>query len=120
VLTLVETTFGEDPADRAREALTNDLLKLAKRAQEYYRRTQADCGGGYSFVGLKADRVGINKLCFPSVVPATSNGTFTVMTSGTRSSVVLSGCGTFNGTNGSALLIIAYVFPDSIRLVNQN
>jgi hypothetical protein len=116
VLTLVETTFGDDPTDQAREALANDLLRLAKRAQEYYRRPWSKNGGGGSFAMLSASRSGMALLVSPNNSATTVNGCFAIMTAGSVTSVVLRGVGSFTGEDGGRIQIQASVFPDSVYI----
>jgi hypothetical protein len=77
-------------------------------------------GGGNSFIGLTADRAGMEKLSFPSVVRSSCNGQFIISTGGTATSVVLSGTGAFIGTNDALIEITAQVFPDSVYLNFNN
>ena len=56
------TMFTDNAVNANRDAVTNDLVNLAARAQQYYRRPTALGGGGNSFVGLTADAAGLTKL----------------------------------------------------------
>ena len=46
------TMFNDSATSANRDAVTNDLVNLASRAQQYYRRPTALGGGGGSFTGL--------------------------------------------------------------------
>jgi len=71
-----------------RESLGNDLLNMAARAHEYYRKPQTVGGGGRSFVGLTKDAAGLAKL---SRNPVNDNGSYSIFTAGTSSMVELEG-----------------------------
>jgi Tfp pilus assembly protein PilE len=109
------TMFQDNAVSANRDAVTNDLVNLASRAQQYYRRPTALGGGGNSFVGLTADAAGLAKLTSKST---NANGTYSIMTAGTSTSVVLKGVGTEKGSNGSAIEVRMSVFSDS-TYVNQ-
>lgn len=111
------TMFQDNAVSANRDAVTNDLVNLASRAQQFYRRPSALGGGGNSFVGLTADAAGLAKL---TAKPTNANGSYSVMTAGTSTSVVLKGVGTEKGTNGSALEVQISVFADSTFVAQQN
>src|SRR5512139_2307107 len=48
------TMFNDSAVSANRDAVTNDLVNLASRAQQYYRRPTALGGGGGSFANLTA------------------------------------------------------------------
>ena len=59
------TMFTDNAVNANRDAVTNDLVNLAARAQQFYRRPTALGGGGNSFIGLTADAAGLRKLDQP-------------------------------------------------------
>ncbi|MEK7671229.1 MAG: hypothetical protein AAB344_03305, partial [Bacteroidota bacterium] len=73
------TMFTDSAISANRDAVTNDLVNLASRAQQFYRRPSALAGGGNSFVGLTADGPGLAKLTSKST---NANGTYSVITAG--------------------------------------
>jgi Tfp pilus assembly protein PilE len=103
------TMFTDNAVNANRDAVTNDLVNLAARAQQFYRRPTALGGGGNSFVGLTADATGLRKLTNRGT---NANGVYTIKTAGTGTSVVLNGVGTeyANGTN--KVTMDMYVFND--------
>lgn len=109
------TMFVDNAVSSNRDAVTMDLMNLASRAQVYYRKPAMMGGGGNSFVGLTADAAGLAKLTSKAT---NSNGSYSVMTAGTSTSVVLKGVGVEQGTNGSAIEVRVSVFSDSL-FVNQ-
>ena len=112
----VGITMFEDNAIMAnRDAVTSDLVNLASRAQMYYRRPASLGGGGNSFVGLTADAPGLAKLTSKST---NANGSYSIITLGTPTSVVLKGIGTEKGSNGTVIDVRMTVFSDSMY-VNQ-
>ncbi len=112
----VGLTMFEDHAIMAnRDGVTSDLVNFASRAQMYYRRPASLAGGGNSFVGLTADVPGLAKLTSKST---NANGSYSIITAGTSTSVVLKGIGTEKGTNGTVIDVRMSVFSDSMY-VNQ-
>ena len=49
------TMFNDSATSANRDAVTNDLINLASRAQQYYRRPTALGGGGGSFATLSGN-----------------------------------------------------------------
>lgn len=111
------TMFQDNAISANRDAVTNDLVNLASRAQQYYRRPAALGGGGNSFVGLTADAAGLAKLTSKTT---NANGTYSIITAGTSTSVVLKGVGTEKGSDGSAIDVRISVFSDSTYVAQQN
>lgn len=111
------TMFQDNAVSANRDAVTNDLVNLASRAQQFYRRPTALGGGGNSFVGLTADAAGLAKLTSKS---SNANGTYSITTAGTTASVILQGLGVEKGTNGSAINVTMSVFPDSTFVAQNN
>jgi hypothetical protein len=92
------TMFTDSAVSANRDAVTNDLVNLAARAQQYYRRPTALGGGGGSFTGLTANTAGLQKLTNRA---SNANGAYTIKTAGDDTKVVLQGVGTelADGTN---------------------
>lgn len=109
------TMFQDNAVSANRDAVTNDLVNLASRAQQFYRRPTALGGGGNTFTGITGDAAGLAKLTSKA---SNANGTYSVLTAGTTTSVVLKGLGVEKGTNGSAIQVQMSVFADS-TFVNQ-
>lgn len=85
------TMFTDNAVNANRDAVTNDLVNLAARAQQFYRRPTALGGGGNSFVGLTADVAGLTKLTNKAT---NANGVYTIKTAGTTTGVTIRGVGT--------------------------
>ena len=114
------TMFSDSAISANRDALTNDLVNLASRAQQYFRRPVALGGGGYTFSGLTADATGLSRL---TNKPSNGNGTYsiTVAGSGTGTSASLTIKGIGNELNNvTAVQVQAKVWPDrdSVWMVN--
>ena len=116
------TMFSDSATNANRDAMVNDLVNLASRAQQFYRRPTSLGGGGNSFLGLTADAPGIAKL---TNKPVNGNGSYYIITKGTSagtgSIVELEGLGNETGTNGtSAVLVHIKVYPstDSVWTLN--
>lgn len=119
------TMFTDNAISANRDAVSNDLVNLAARAQQYYRRPTSLGGGGGQFTGLTADQPGFAKL---SNIPWGSNsanlqtggnnanGCYTISAAGTQTTLQLQGIGTEKiGTQYVTMQM--YVFPDRDSLV---
>ena len=111
------TMFTDNAVNANRDAVTNDLVNLAARAQQYYRRPTALGGGGNSFVGLSGTTV-LAKLTNRS---ANANGSYAIQTAGTATGVVIRGVGTEHADASNFVTMDIYVFndkADSVVLVH--
>jgi ABC-type lipoprotein release transport system permease subunit len=111
------TIFTDSALDSNRDAVTNDLVNLAARAQQYYRRPTSLDGGGNSFEGLTADAAGLAKL---TEKPTNANGVYSIKSAGTATGLVIEGVGTetVDGTNRVTLKIyVSSTKPDSVVIV---
>ena len=86
------TMFSDSAISANRDAVSNDLVNLAARAQQYYRRPTALGGGGNSFVGLAASAAGLARLT-NMAGGANANGTYSISTAGTANQVSIQGVG---------------------------
>jgi hypothetical protein len=112
------TMFTDNAISANRDAVTNDLVNLAARAQQFYRRPTALGGGGNSFVGLTADAAGLRKLTNRE---QNANGTYSITSAGTATAVVLQGIGTemVDGTNYVTMEIhVSNTKSDSVVIVH--
>src|SRR5512142_11071 len=101
------TMFSDNAISANRDAVSNDLVNLAARAQQYYRRPTALGGGGNSFVGLTADAAGLAKLTNMGAA-GNSNGTYSISSAGTANQVEITGVGKEQvGGNKVTMKIIA-------------
>lgn len=93
------TMFSDNAVSANRDAVSNDLVNLAARAQQYYRRPTALGGGGNDFKGLTLEKLTNMKN------GQNANGTYTVGTivNGADGSVIIHGVGTETGTDGTPL-----------------
>jgi hypothetical protein len=112
------TMFTDNAISANRDAVTNDLVNLAARAQQFYRRPTALGGGGNNFTGLTADAAGLRKLTNRET---NANGTYSITSAGTATSVVLQGVGTemVDGTNYVTMEIhVSNTKSDSVVIVH--
>ena len=86
--------FGASAASANLEAVSNDLLNLASRAQQFYVKPTGMGGGGNSFVGLTADDKGLKKL---TAKANNDNGIYTIVSEGTADDVIIQGAGNQDG-----------------------
>lgn len=110
--------FNDQAASSNLDAVTADLVNLASRAQQHYRRPTAMGGGGGSFALLTADAAG---MAYLTTQPSNENGDYTISTAGNATSVSLQGVGTEDGdgdnTNCTATV---QVWADSIAVTISN
>ena len=111
------TMFSDNAVSANKDAVTNDLVNLASRAQQYYRRPQALGGGGGTFAGLTADAAGLAKLTSKA---KNSNGSYVVRTAGDATSVELEGFGTEKGTDAQPINVRMIVLADSTSVQFMN
>jgi Tfp pilus assembly protein PilE len=111
------TMFQDSAISANRDSVTSDLVNLAARAQEYYRRPTTQGGGGNSFVGLTANAAGLARLTSKA---SNANGSYDITTAGTATTVVLQGTGVEKGSDGSAILVTMNVFADSTYATHSN
>lgn len=95
-------------------ALKNDLLHIAFKAQEYYHKPLAFRGGGLSFRGITADQAGFKKLRIQS---QNENGSFKIISSGDDQCLNIQAIGKDdNDGDGKNLTIEISIYPDSMRI----
>jgi hypothetical protein len=105
------TMFQDNAISANRDAVTNDLVALGVRAQQYYRRPPAVGGGGTSFENLTMEKL---------VGPASGsqwvnpNGKYELDGSGTKTEVDLKGIG-FEINKGTFVEVHCRVTPDSLQ-----
>ena len=105
------TMFTDNALNANRDAVTNDLVNLAARAQQYYRRPTALGGGGNSFSGLTLANL-TNR-------PTNGNGTYSLPTVAAHG-VTIRGVGTESISAGQYVTMEIFVSDskaDSVGLV---
>jgi hypothetical protein len=112
------TMFSDSAINANRDALCGDLVILASRAQEFYRRPTALNGGGNSFDLLTTDAIA--RL---TDQPRNGNGSYFIETAGsgtgTNAVVVIKGIGT-ELNNGSSVAVHVFVYPGRDSMVTIN
>jgi len=86
------TMFQDNAVDQNRSAVISDLTTLAAKGQQYYAKPTTLGGGGNSFVGLTADAPGLGLLASTAFTD-NANGTYTIKTAGTATTLVVHGVG---------------------------
>ena len=86
------TMFQDNAVSASRDAVTNDLVQLAAKAQQNYRKPASLGGGGNSFASLTADAAGMLVLV-STAFSDNDNGTYTISTAGDAASVEFTGVG---------------------------
>ena len=102
--------FQDNAISANRDAVTNDLVNLGARAQQYYRRPPALGGGGNSFLGCTID-----KLAGPIGGSSwiNQNGTYSISGTATATEVTINGLGT-EKSGGSPVHVTCRVTADSL------
>jgi Tfp pilus assembly protein PilE len=108
------TMFQDNAVSANRDAVTNDLVNLAARAQQFYRRPAALGGGAQSFVLLTADATGLARL---TSKPTNANGTYEITGAGTATYVGITGTGTEKADGTNPIEMRMDVFADSTAIV---
>jgi hypothetical protein len=104
------TMFQDNAISANRDAVTNDLVNLGARAQQFYRRPVALGGGGNSFAGV----TDISKLTQPTTggVWTNPNGSYSVLDNDSAH-VTLQGVG-IEKTGGQNVTVQCRVTADSL------
>lgn len=111
--------FQDNAVIKNREAMSNDLVQLAVRAQQYYYRPLSMAGGGQSFTGLTADAAGMLRLVSTGY-SNNDNATYTITTAGDASQVIIQGVGKTQLEDGSFPTLTLTVTPgeQTISILN--
>ncbi len=112
------TMFSDSAINANRDALSNDLVNLASRAQQFYRRPTSLGGGGNSF-----DLLTTSAITLLTNKPTNANGSYFIETagagSGSNALLVITGVG-HEVYNGSAVSVEVFVYADRDSLVTLN
>ena len=106
------TMFQDNAVSANRDAVTNDLVNLAARAQQYYRRPTALGGGQGSFASCVFSQL--------SSKPTNANGSY-VLSGAVLASVTLTGTGVETGNdNTTPVEVEMIVYADSMTTTVSN
>ncbi|HDQ00333.1 MAG TPA: hypothetical protein ENN22_14295 [bacterium] len=106
------TIFAATAASANLDAVIDDLLQLASRAQLYYHQPELN-GAGNSFVNISMKDI--------SSEAVNSNGVYSIKTAGSARQVVLQGIGTRDGDgDGTNCTAFIEVFADSVAITIAN
>ena len=108
--------FQDNAISANRDAVTNDLVNLGARAQQFYRRPVSLGGGGNNFATLTMDKlagpIGGGSWTNP-------NGTYSIDGSPTATSVDLKGIGT-EKSGGNFVEVHCHITADSLTTTVTN
>jgi len=105
--------FGENAVQANQDAVTQDVLTVASRAQGWFRRPTQMGGGGRTFTPA-AGNMTLAKLNFAGT---NDNGTY-ALSGLAAGQFVVTGTGTEDGdSDGQELSVTVTVFPDSVGLM---
>ena len=93
--------FASSAVQANQDAVLQDCLNIAARAQEWYRKPTVMAGGGRVFTGVDLAQLNIDA--------TNANGTYTLPTIGAQSLEILG-----TGVEGSPLEVTVVAAPDSI------
>ena len=96
------TMFTDSATSANRDAITNDLVNLSSRAQQYYRRPKSLAGGGNTFTGLTMGQ--LSNAAGSNSSFTNANGSY-VLSSATGSSVQLVAYGTEKNGSGNTVQV---------------
>jgi hypothetical protein len=85
------TMFQDNAVSANRDAVTNDLVQLAAKSQQFFRKPVSLGGGGNSFTLITGDAPGM-ALLVSTAFSNNDNGTYTCA-AGTTSQIVFTGVG---------------------------
>ncbi|RIK82182.1 hypothetical protein DCC62_00795 [candidate division KSB1 bacterium] len=106
-ITLGINMFAQNSAQANQEAVMQDVLTIASRAQAWYRRPVQMGGGGRSYANMT-----LANLNFPQT---NANGTY-ALSGGNATTVQIEGTGVEDGNgDGNELEVVALITPDSVR-----
>ncbi len=105
------TMFQDNAISANRDAVTNDLVNLSARAQQYYRRPTALGGGQGAFTGMDLGDL--------TSKPINANGSY-ALTSVAAAQIVLDGTGVEDGDNGAPISVTMTVLSDSSYVAFNN
>jgi len=106
--------FNDQAASSNLDAVTADLVNLASRSQQHFRRPSAMGGGGGSFALLTANAAG---LAYLTTQPTNENGVYAIQSAGTGTTVTIRGLGNEDGDgNGTVCTADVQVWADSIAV----
>ena len=98
--------FGENAVQANQDAVTQDVLTIASRAQGWYRRPAQLGGGGRTFVGMDLGDLNFNT--------SNDNGSF-ALSGNSATQVTITGTGTEDGGGAAGnLTVTVTVFADSV------
>jgi Tfp pilus assembly protein PilE len=110
--------FNDQAASSNLDALTADLMNLASRAQQHFRRPTAMGGGGGTFALLTNNAAG---LAYLTTQPTNENATYNVYTAGNATSVTIQGIGNEDGDgDGTNCTARIQVWADSVAMTVAN
>ena len=105
--------FGTGAYQANRDAVLQDAVTIAAKAQEWYRKPSQLGGGNRAFDGVNLTTIG-----FPDT---TANGTFTITGSGQTATVTGVGREDGNG-DGTNITVNVFVSPDNVdstKVINE-
>jgi hypothetical protein len=109
----------ENAISANRDAMANDLVNMATKAQQYYNTPAAMNGGGRSYIGLSADSVGMLRLVSTGY-SNNGNAAYSIRTAGTTSQIILQGVGNVELSDGSFPTLSCVIRPGNATVIIEN
>ncbi len=113
------TMFQDNAVSANRDAVTNDLVQLAAKSQQYFRKPTSLGGGGNSFATLTANAAGMAMLV-STAFSDNDNGTYTVSTAGTATTVIFTGVGKTAQADGTMPTYTCTVMASGYTIAKTN
>lgn len=111
-VSVVITMFQDNAVSSNRDAVTNDLVNFASRAQQFFRRPVM-LGGGQG----KFDNLTDMKMLTSMPGAANENGTYTLQAGTGRGPITITGVGVETGNDDSSpVKVVMQVWADSAKV----
>ena len=111
------TMFKDNAVSANRDAVTNDLINLGARAQQFYRRPIALGGGQGKFDGLTSLSMLTSMPGAAGNAATNANGTYSFTTGTGPGPVLITGVGVEVGNDGSKnVTVVMQVWADSAKV----
>lgn len=104
--------FSEGAASANIDAVSNDVLNMASRAQQYYMKPASMGGGGRTFTGLTIADIGST--------PNANGDSFAVVVDSATQITITGTCAMAKQTDGSAATIVSVVTATTIATTVNN
>lgn len=110
------TMFQDNALSASRDAITSDLVNLAAKSQQYYRKPASLGGGGNSFVGISSNL----RTIVGAAVATNDNATYSVTGTTVAGQITFIGTGNTEISAGSYPIHQVVVTPSGYTVSSVN